>query len=65
MANKPVWIVCSNKEWLDKIIENLAGGSNCPPPLEDQLCPKDKDGNNIPCEDCWRQYVDCEAISDE
>ena len=65
MANKPVWIVCPNNEWADKIIENLAGGSNCPPPLEDERCPNDKDGDSIPCADCWRQYVDCEVISDE
>lgn len=65
MANKPVWIVCSNKEWLDKVIENLSTVSNCPPPLHGNDCPVGKDGNEMDCKECWRQYIDCEATSDE
>lgn len=64
MANKPIWIVCSNKEWLVKAMENICTG-NCPPPHAGGNCPVDKDGNIISCKECWGQYIDCEAISDE
>lgn len=37
----------------------------CSPLKDYRDCPVGKDGDAMTCTECWRQYIDCEAISDE
>ena len=63
--NKPVWIVCEDKLWLEKVLTALTDGDFCPVPLENQSCPRDAEGNYLQCSDCWKRYIETEVAEDE